>query len=79
MRWVHLATVIILALASVIFALQNLEMVSIDFLSFGIRTPLAFLVVAVYLIGMATGGSVLALIRRSVAGAGISQLGRSAR
>jgi lipopolysaccharide assembly protein A len=78
MRWLHLATVIILALAIVIFALQNLEMVSIDFLSFGVRIPLAFLVVAVYLVGMATGSSFLALIRRSVAGAGIGQLRRSA-
>jgi lipopolysaccharide assembly protein A len=79
MRWLHLTTVIILVVATVIFALQNLEMVSIDFLSFGIRIPLAFLVAAVYLVGMATGSAFLALIRRSIAGAGIGELGRSAR
>ena len=61
MRWLHLTVVSILVAATLIFALQNLEIVSIDFLSFGVRTPLAFLVVAVYLIGMATGGSFLAL------------------
>ena len=71
MRWLHLATIIILAVTAVIFALQNLEMVSIDFLSFGIRIPLAFLVAAVYAIGMATGGSLFALIRRSFADARI--------
>jgi uncharacterized integral membrane protein len=75
MRWLHLTVVIILVAATLIFALQNLEIVSIDFLSFGVRTPLAFLVIAVYLIGMATGGSFLALIRRSVEGARISKIG----
>ena len=73
-----MATVIILALAIVIFALQNLEIVNIDFLSFGVRVPLAFLVVTIYLIGMATSSSFLSLIRRSVVGAGIGQLRRSA-
>lgn len=75
MRWLHLTVVIILVAATLIFALQNLEIVSIDFLSFGVRTPLAFLVIAVYLIGMATGGSFLALIRRSVEGARINKTG----
>jgi uncharacterized integral membrane protein len=75
MRWLHLTVVIILVAATLIFALQNLEIVSIDFLSFGVRTPLAFLVVAVYLIGMATGGSFLALIRRSFEGARINKTG----
>jgi uncharacterized integral membrane protein len=79
MRWLHLATVIILAVATMIFALQNLEIVSVDFLAFAIRTPLAFPVAVVYLVGMATGGSFLALIRRSFAGARIGELGRSAR
>ena len=54
-----------------VFAAQNLEIVSIDFLSFSVRTPLAFLVVAIYLLGMATGSSCLTLIRRSVEGARI--------
>ena len=75
MRWLHLTLVSILALATLIFAIQNLEIVSVDFLSFSVRTPLAFLVVAVYLIGMATGGSFLALIRRSVKAARISGTG----
>jgi lipopolysaccharide assembly protein A len=73
MRWIHLAIVIVLAAAILIFAVQNLEIVSVDFLSFGVRTPLAFLVVAVYLVGMATGSSVWALLRRSVKGAGLGR------
>jgi len=75
MRWLHLTVVSILAVATLIFAVQNLEIVSIDFLSFSVRPPLAFLVVAVYLIGMATSGRFLALVRRSVKGAGITGTG----
>ncbi len=75
MRWLYLTLVSILAVATLIFAMQNLEIDSIDFLSFSARTPLAFLVVAAYLIGMATGESFLALIRRSVKGAWISGTG----
>jgi len=69
MRRLHLAIILLLAAATLIFALQNLEIVSVDFLWFSVRTPLAILVAAAYLIGMATGGSLWALIRRSVRGA----------
>jgi len=75
MRWLHLAAVVILAAATFVFAVQNLEIVSIDFLSFSVRTALAILVVAIYLVGMATGSSCLTLIRRSLAGAGIGMGG----
>jgi lipopolysaccharide assembly protein A len=70
-RWLHLTVVECFAAVTIIFAVQNLEIVSVDFLSLGVRIPLAFLVVAVYLVGMATGGSVLALLRRSVREAGL--------
>jgi putative membrane protein len=70
-RWLHLTVVGFFAAVTIIFAVQNLEIVSVDFLSLGVRIPLAFLVVAVYLVGMATGGSVLALLRRSVREAGL--------
>jgi lipopolysaccharide assembly protein A len=69
MRWLHLAIICLLAVVTLVFAAENMEIVSVDFLWFGVRLPLAFLVVTVYIVGMATGGSVWALIRRSVKGA----------
>jgi lipopolysaccharide assembly protein A len=66
MRWLYVAIVLLLATATLIFALQNLEIVSMDFLWLGMRAPLAFLVAATYVAGMATGSSFLALIRKSV-------------
>jgi uncharacterized integral membrane protein len=74
MRWFHLAVVILFALATLIFAVQNLQIVTMSFLGVSARTPLALLAVVVYLLGAVTGGSLIALLRRSFVGAA----GRSA-
>lgn len=63
MRWVHTAVIVVLAVAFLIFALQNLQSVTVAFLGFGITAPLAVLFFVIYLLGMATGGSAWALIR----------------
>jgi uncharacterized integral membrane protein len=52
-------------LAAVIFAVQNLESVTVSFLSFNIATRVAILVFIIYVLGAATGGSLFALLRRS--------------
>jgi lipopolysaccharide assembly protein A len=69
MRWVHLVIVILFAAAIVIFALQNSQAVTTTFLGFSLRVPLAVLTIGVYILGAITGGSLFALIRRSVKGA----------
>ncbi|MDH7794082.1 MULTISPECIES: hypothetical protein [unclassified Beijerinckia] len=63
MRWLNTATIVILGAAILIFALQNLENVTLSFLGFRVTAPLAVQIVIVYLLGMATGGSAWALIR----------------
>jgi putative membrane protein len=68
MRWFYLTIICVLVVVTLIFAVENMEVVSVDFLWFGVRLPLAFLIVAVYVVGMATGGSFWGLIRRSVKG-----------
>ena len=68
MRWIYLAVIILFALATIIFALQNFEIVTMSFLGFNARVPLALLVVVTYLLGAATGGSLFALLRRSYEG-----------
>jgi putative membrane protein len=66
MRWVYLIVVVVFVAAIVIFVIQNGEMVTISFLSFSLRAPLAILVVIVYVLGAITGGSLYALLRKSV-------------
>jgi lipopolysaccharide assembly protein A len=69
MRWIHLIVIGLFLAATIIFAAQNLEIVTVSFLGFSARAPLALLVVIIYVLGMATGGSLLALLRRSLQGA----------
>jgi uncharacterized integral membrane protein len=68
MRWIHLAVVVIFAVAVLVFVVQNFEIVTMSFLGFSARAPLALLVVIVYVLGMATGGSLWSLLRRSLHG-----------
>ena len=69
MRWVHLTIIVLFAAATVVFAVQNFEIVTVSFLGLSARVPLALLVAIVYVLGMATGGSLFALLRRSLRGA----------
>ena len=70
MRWglFDLTGIILLAAATLLFVLQNRDVVTMSFLGFSVRAPLAILIAAVYVIGAVTGGSVFALLRRSYRG-----------
>jgi uncharacterized integral membrane protein len=68
MRWIYIAIIILFAVTTVIFALQNLEIVTMSFLGFQARAPFALQIAVVYLVGAATGGSLFALLRRSYQG-----------
>jgi putative membrane protein len=63
MRWFHMTVVAVLAVALLIFALQNLQSVTVASLGFSISAPLAILFIVIYLLGMATGGSIWSLAR----------------
>jgi lipopolysaccharide assembly protein A len=67
-RWFYLAIVIVFVVALIIFVFQNNASVDVSFLALGATLPLAVLVFVVYVLGALSGGSLYALIRRSVAG-----------
>ena len=68
MRWLHLAVIILFGLGMLIFAFQNRELLTLTFLGFNARVPLAFVAVGFYAVGALTGGSLFALLRRSYEG-----------
>jgi putative membrane protein len=68
MRWFHITLIAIFILATVIFAVQNLQSVTVAFLNFRIGAPLAILIALIYVLGMITGGSLWALIRWALEG-----------
>jgi len=68
MRWVYLTMVVLFVAAAVIFVFQNVGVVTMSFLGFGVRAPLAVLAAVAYILGALTGGSLYALLRQSVQG-----------
>ena len=69
MRWLHIAIVCLFAAAIIVFAVQNLQVVTMSFLGFSARVPLALLAAGCYLLGTVSGGALIALLRKSIAGA----------
>jgi lipopolysaccharide assembly protein A len=67
-RWLYLLVIIVFALATLIFAVQNLDTVTVSFLNMRVAAPLALLVLIIYVLGAVTGSSLLALLRRSYRG-----------
>jgi lipopolysaccharide assembly protein A len=67
-RWIYLAIVVVFVAALIIFIFQNTESVDVSFLALGVTLPLAILVLIAYVLGALSGGSLYALLRRSVAG-----------
>jgi putative membrane protein len=68
MRWVYLTVIFLFVAATLLFAIQNFQIVTMSFLGLNARAPLALLVAAFYVLGMVTGGSLLALLRQSLQG-----------
>jgi lipopolysaccharide assembly protein A len=68
MRWVYLTVVVLFAAATIIFVVQNVEVVTMSFLGLSARAPLAVLAGVAYVLGTLTGGSLYALLRKSVQG-----------
>jgi lipopolysaccharide assembly protein A len=66
MRWVHLTIVVLFVAAMIVLVIQNREAVTMTFLASSIRAPLALVAAAIYVLGAITGGSLFALLRRSI-------------
>jgi lipopolysaccharide assembly protein A len=66
MRWVYVIVVVVFVAALILFAVQNREVVTMSFLGFSLSAPLAILAAIAYVLGGITGGSLYALLRKSV-------------
>ena len=63
MRWLHTTIIVALLAVTLIFAIQNLQSVTVSFLNLKMSAPLAILFMLVYVLGMVTGGSAWSLVR----------------
>lgn len=63
MRIIYLIVLILLVGVTVLFALQNLQTITVSFFNWSVTLPIAVVVIGVYFLGMVSGGSVLAFLR----------------
>jgi lipopolysaccharide assembly protein A len=66
MRYVQAILLFVFLGALGIFAVQNTNTITVRFLHWGIPAPLALITVAVYLLGMLTGWTVVAFVSRAL-------------
>jgi lipopolysaccharide assembly protein A len=66
MRWLYVIIIIAFVAAIIIFAVQNFQVVNMSFLGFNLRAPLALVAAILYVLGAITGGSLFALLRKSI-------------
>ena len=69
MRYVYMALIAILAAVIILFKVQNLESVTVSLFAASVTLPVSVLVLLIYVLGMLTGGFLLALVRSWVHGA----------
>jgi uncharacterized integral membrane protein len=69
MRYVYMALIAILAVIIILFKFQNLESVTVSLFAASVTLPVSVLVLLIYVLGMLTGGFLLALLRSWIHGA----------
>jgi uncharacterized integral membrane protein len=70
MRFVYITLIVVLTGIVVLFKFQNLEMVTVSLFAARFTLPVSVLILLVYVLGMLTGGSLLAFLRTWVRRAG---------
>ena len=65
MRWVYLVLLVVIVTMIVVFFAQNRESQTLQFFNQSITAPLYLFFVAVYLLGMWTGGTVVGFVKRA--------------
>lgn len=70
MRYVYIALIVVFTAIVTLFKFQNLDTATVSLFSASITLPVSALVLLVYVLGMLTGGFVLALLRTWINRAG---------
>ena len=65
MRWVYLVLLLVIVTITVVFIAQNREDQTVAFFNQRITAPLSIYFVAVYFLGMWSGGTVVGFVKRA--------------
>jgi uncharacterized membrane protein YciS (DUF1049 family) len=66
MRWLYLLILLVLVVATAIFAFQNQAAVTLHYLDRSVTCPLSPLIGIDYFVGMLTGWTLIGVVRRSI-------------
>ena len=66
MKLVYIALIVLVTVALLLFKFQNVDMVTLNFLSMTTTQPMPVLTIVIYVMGMVTGGALLALLRSMI-------------
>ena len=69
MRYVYIGLFALLTAAVLLFKVQNLELVSVSFLTMNLTLPLSVAFLIVYFLGMVSGGALMTGLRSLYRGA----------
>lgn len=63
MRYFYIGVIVVFTALVLLFKFQNLESATVSLLSASITLPVSILVFVIYVLGMLTGGCLLALLK----------------
>jgi uncharacterized integral membrane protein len=69
MRFVYIALIVLVTFIVLSFKFQNLQSATLSLFTASVTLPMSVLVIAIYVLGMLTGASLVALVKSWVAGA----------
>ena len=66
MRWSRIAILLVFLGLVLVFAIQNTQPLTVHFLNASVTAPVALLALAIYVLGMVSGWSVVAYLKESI-------------
>jgi uncharacterized integral membrane protein len=69
MRYLYVALVVLVTAAVLLFKIQNLDSVTVSFLTMSVTMPVSVTIILVYVLDMVSGGALLNLLRLWLQGA----------
>lgn len=63
MRFIYIALIALVTAAVLLFKFQNLDTVTVSFLSMSVTLPVSVMVIIIYVLGMVTGGALWSILR----------------
>jgi len=63
MRYLYVALVVLVTAAVLLFKIQNLDSVTVSFLTMSVTMPVSVTIILVYVLGMVSGGALLNVLR----------------